>query len=324
MMIETGMNRFEFIDTKPEKSSFLQDVISGFEKPQKTIPSKYLYDQTGSELFEQITELEEYYPTRTEVSILMDNKNEIAGLLGENIHLIEFGSGSSRKVRILLDALSNLQRYLPVDISREFLYQEAQSLSTEYPDIRITAICGDYTSQLKLPEDLEGKKVVFFPGSTIGNFSPDEMDQFFLKVNSILSPGDGLLIGVDTKKDVSVLHAAYNDSIGITAKFNMNLLERVNRELLADINPRDFIHRAFYNEDVGRIEMHLKSKRSQKFTIGGRGYSIRKGETIHTENSYKFSNGEFQEVVGRFGFTPIRVWTDKLENFSIHYFEMSE
>jgi len=297
------------------------DVLNGLTATPKHVSPKYFYDKKGSELFEAITMLPEYYPTRTELFILNQYKNEMTDAVGMDSALIEFGSGSSEKVRTLLEAMPELKEYVPIDISKDFLYQSARALSMEYPNLQVHAVSADYTERFQMPELTSNRKVVFFPGSTIGNFEPVEMKTFLKKTSEFLKPGGGLLIGVDRKKDHAVLNAAYNDKKGITSDFNLNLLNRLNRELLADFKLENFRHHAFYHAEKGRVEMHLVSLKNQSITIGNEQVSFNEGESIHTENSYKFTVEEFQTIAMECGFTPKKVWCDERDWFSMHYLE---
>lgn len=300
---------------------FLQDVITGLSQSQKTIPAKYFYDEKGSLLFDQICDLEEYYPTRTEMGILKENIDEIASQVGSETLLVEYGSGSSLKTRILLKHLDRLAGYVPIDISKEHLYQSAEQLSADFPDIPIHPLHADYSAPVHLPVNREDYKrtVFFFPGSTIGNFDPDEALAFLQRVSLAAGRGGGLLIGVDLQKDPAVLEAAYNDREGVTAAFNINVLERINTELKADFNVDAFKHTAFYNEGAGRIEMHLVSQRDQFVHVGEHAFSFKEGETIHTENSHKYTLPQFAALAKRADFKVSRLWTDKRCFFSIHY-----
>lgn len=312
-MNETGISE--------EISDLYRDVIKGLSKEQKYLPSKYFYDERGSDLFEQICELDEYYPTDCEIEIMRNNIDEISDMLGHHVQLIELGSGSSKKTRLLLDHCQNLAMYVPVDISGSFLQETAKNLRGDYPNKDIQPVAADYTSPFDIPEsDNIEKRVVYYPGSTIGNFSRERARLFMEAVGGNLSPGDGLLIGVDLKKEVGVLEAAYNDSKGITAEFNKNILARLNRELGADFELEQFRHRAFYVSKKGRIEMHLESLADQRVKINGVILSFKKGETIHTENSHKYSTEEFEKIAGDY-FERRKTWTDEREYFSVHYFE---
>jgi len=306
---------------KEEISILYQDVIKGLKTDQKYLPSKYFYDDRGSDLFEQICELEEYYPTDCEMEIMRDYINEISDWVGPGVQLIELGSGSSTKTRLLLDHCQNLAMYVPVDISGSFLQEIAKSLNHDYPELDIHPMAADYTTPFDVPDsDHVKKRVVYYPGSTIGNFTRRRAASFMDSVGENLSIGDGLLIGVDLKKEVGVLEAAYNDSKGVTAEFNKNILTRLNRELDSNFDLEQFQHRAFYNSKKGRIEMHLESLADQSVKINGDLVSFRKGETIHTENSHKYSVEEFEEIAGGY-FERRKTWTDKREYFSVHYFE---
>ena len=302
--------------------AFRTDVLAGLSRTPKSIPAKYFYDTPGSLLFEEITRLPEYYPTRTELEILSRHAAGIADLIGPGAVLIEFGAGASRKIRILLDALREPAAFIPVDIAGDHLRGAAAALEADYPGLTVLPVAADYTQDLDLPihGSLGGaKRVVFFPGSTIGNFTPDEARAFLRKTNAVARAGGELIVGVDLKKDPAILHAAYNDARGVTAAFNMNLLARMNRELGADFDLSAFRHRAFYDEVRGRIEMHLVSLDDQTVRIGDRSFAFAAGETIHTENSYKFTITEFQALAAEAGFAPVRVWTDPENLFSLHY-----
>ena len=313
------------IDCHPSSHSFREDVINGLQKPQKQLSPKYLYDERGSKLFDDITRLDEYYPTRTEAAIMRDHIGEIADAVGANAMLVEYGSGSSEKTRILLDRMASaLAGYVPVDISREHLLNAAQSIADAYPDLAVRPVCADYTSAFPLPslENEAARTVIYFPGSTIGNFDRDEATDFMRQIAETAGPGGGLLIGVDLKKDPSILHAAYNDREGVTAAFNLNLLRRINRELGGDFDPSAFRHEARWRPTPGRIEMHLVSEREQEVDIGDHTFSFEEGETIHTENSCKFSLEEFRSMAQTAGFKIHSVWTDDDTLFSIQYAEV--
>ena len=310
---------FVFHDLQPLQGSFRADVVAGLAKPEKDLPPKYLYDSRGCELFEKICQLAEYYPTRTETAILHDSAKEIAQLAGEGCELIEYGSGSSRKTRMLLEALRPAV-YIPVDIAREQLLRTSAELAGAYAGLEIAAVCADYSLPLSLPDDAGGRrKLVFFPGSTIGNFVPAEAVKFMRNAAHLAGPSGGMLVGVDLKKDASKLHAAYNDALGVTAAFNLNLLARINRELGANFELDRFRHYAFYNAPLGRIEMHLVSARKQTVEMPGFGATFAEGESIHTENSYKYTIEEFQFLATQAGFGPARVWMDEARLFAVHY-----
>ncbi len=312
------------IDLEPELEDFRQAVVDGLSSaPQKTLPCKFFYDAAGSALFDQICELDEYYPTRTEISILEDCVNELAELIGSDRLLVEYGSGSSVKIRILLNHLP-LTAYMPIDISREHLQRSAELVATDHPELAVLPVCADYSKLTDLPvyeANPDLRRVGFFPGSSIGNFSPEEAREFMQNVARQLQPGDGFIVGVDLKKDPAVLHAAYNDTKGVTAAFNLNLLERINRELEAELDPTAFDHIATYNRDHGRVEMHLVSKTDQKIKVGDEEFRLNSEETIHTENSHKYEVEEFQQLATAAGFNPVKAWTDASLWFSIHYLE---
>lgn len=298
----------------------LEEVLAGLQKPQKVLSSKFFYDERGSELFEQITRLKEYYLTRTEYNIMQDHIGEITSAIGSGSVIVEPGSGSSKKVRLLLDHLREVSAYIPVEISQEYLADVVNELRREYPNLLIKPVCADYTKPFQLPEVNKPFEyyVVFYPGSTIGNFYPNEAQRFLQMLSEFMVPGGGLLIGVDLKKDSAILEAAYNDSKGVTAGFNKNMLVRLNRELDADFNLEQFDHQAFYNEEKGRIEMHLVSVQNQTVHISGKSIPFKKGETIHTENSYKYSPDDFKMLVSDW-FEVEKIWTDDDDLFSLQY-----
>ncbi len=297
------------------------EVLHGLTGPQKSLPSKYFYDERGSKLFDEITELEEYYPTRTERDILKQNVEEIGCHLGDEVILIEPGSGSSDKTRILLKGLNNIAGYIPIDISGDYLFSVASELQKAFPEITIEPLQADYTHSIDLPDSLpEGRKVVFFPGSTIGNFKRDTVDRFLSVVADIVGREGAFLIGVDLKKEVEVLLAAYNDSKGVTAAFNKNILRHINRELGTDFDPDLFDHKAIWNEEENRIEMHLVCKEDHEVEVNGTCITFREGECIHTENSHKYTLEEFGEIVSPW-FEVKKVWTDEKDWFSLQYLE---
>jgi dimethylhistidine N-methyltransferase len=300
-------------------SSFARDVIAGLTARPKRLPPKYFYDEIGARLFEQITALPEYYLTRCEIEILRERAPDIARFFPLNSALVEFGSGSSKKVRMLLASAPTIAAYVPVDISSEMLIQEAHELRHDYPRLAVLPVEADFTKPFALPAAAAGMAHTgFFPGSTIGNFEPHEACAFLRHAGRMLGRGAALIIGVDLVKEPSILHAAYNDEAGLTAKFNLNLLARINRELGADFDLDGFEHRAFYNAERHRIEMHLVSKERQKVGIAGRVIEFRPGETIHTENSYKYTLEYFAALAREAGWSPRALWTDAGTNFSIH------
>jgi len=306
-----------------EHTQFLQDVLSGLRQTPKQLPCKYFYDERGSILFTEICNTPEYYITRTELALLDEILPEVANLIGENANVIEYGSGEGRKIRRLLAALKQPKSYTPIDISPEILLRSAIRLKHEFPNIEIHPVVGDYTQEVELPitlqSDHRNPRLVFFPGSTISNFNPDEVRSFLTNVRSLLQPGDGFLLGVDLVKSPRVLHDAYNDKEGVTADFNLNLLRRINNEFEADFDRHQFEHYAFFNPQASRVEMHLVSLVRQVVTIAGQKFYFEAGETIHTENSYKHSIESVAALAAQCGFAHSRAWTDRKDLFSIHY-----
>lgn len=294
-------------------------ALAGLAKTQKSLPSWLFYDARGSELFEEITRLPEYYPTRTEAAILKTAAADIAADTPIGSVLVEFGSGSSRKTEILLAALPTLSAYAPIDVSQSALDEATGRLALRFPGLRVVPTVGDFVAPLALPGRLAKRpRLGFFPGSTIGNFAPDEACGLMKRMAQTLGPLGRLVVGVDLRKDSSILLPAYNDSAGVTAAFNVNILARLNREAGADFNLDGFAHSAVFNAAEGRIEMHLVSLEPQRVTIGGRSFDFADGESIHTENSYKYSVPQFQDFARRAGWTPHRVWTDPRQMFSLH------
>ena len=305
------------------KEEFRRDVLTGLARPAKTLPCKYLYDEQGARLFEAICELEEYYPTRTEVAILRRHIGEISRLLGRGCHVVDLGSGSGHKTRLLLEHLDWPASCAPVDVAGPQLVQSSAGLARAFPGLEVRPICADYTNGFHLPHlpaDSE-RIVVFFPGSTIGNFEPQEARAFLRRLMCVCGPRVGVLLGVDLKKDPRVLHAAYNDAAGVTARFNLNLLARVNRELDADFDLAAFRHQALYNQRAGRIEMHLVSRCAQRVAIGAERFSFACGESIVTEHSYKYTLAQFHRLAAQAGFGLVRCWTDPAQWFSVNYFK---
>jgi len=310
----------EFHDLHPTPADFAAEVLAGLRRRPRYIPPKFFYDARGSQLFDAITALPEYYLTRAEVEVLAANAAEIAQRVGTGSLLVEPGGGSCAKVRILLEGLRPCA-YVPMDISREHLRAAAEQVAAEFPWLEVHASCADFTRAMTLPEtapEPEGPRVAFFPGSSIGNFDPEGAVGFLAAVAELVGPGGFLLIGADRKKDKAILDAAYDDAAGVTAAFNLNLLERMNRELGADFDLAAWRHRAFYNEAQGRIEMHLVSLRPQTVRVAGESFTFDAGETIHTENSYKYGIEEFQGLAARAGFEPAAVWTDARGRFAVH------
>ncbi|MCP1728538.1 dimethylhistidine N-methyltransferase [Natronospira proteinivora] len=310
-------------DQQPSAQTFLAEVIEGLSAPQKWISSMYFYDAEGSRLFDRICELSEYYPTRTELQIFNEHIDAIRDTLGESVLLIEPGSGSSLKTRTLLAALRNPAAYVPVEISKDHLLAAVQRLEAEFPHIPILPVCADFTSpfQIPKPEQPPQRSVIFFPGSTIGNFDPEDAVELLKTMRNKVDDNGGLLIGVDLRKDPMILEKAYNDHDGVTAQFNLNLLRRINRELDADFDLDAFSHRAVWNEAQSRIEMHLVSEREQTVTVGGQAFHFQAGEYILSESSYKFTFRGFEALAAQAGWTVKRCWTDNREWFSVQYLE---
>ncbi len=299
-------------------TAFAADVLEGLAGAPKRLPAKYFYDEAGSRLFERITELPEYYPTRTELRILESSAESIAGLADPGAALIEFGSGSTAKARLLLRHMVSVRAYVPVDISAEFVNGEAARLQADFPALRVLPVAADFTGAFELPAAVKaGPRLGFFPGSTIGNLEPHEVTGFLRRAKRALGQAAAFVVGVDLVKDPEVLYAAYNDSQGVTAQFNRNLLVRINRELGADFDVSAFEHHAFYHRELRRIEMHLASLRRQKVRILGKCFEFRAGETIHTENSYKYTIESFAALARGAGWSIGAVWTDPERYFSV-------
>ncbi len=304
----------------PSGDGFARDLAAALATRPRSISPKYFYDVQGSALFDRICDLPEYYPTRTEMSILRGQAADIAAQMEPRAEIVEFGAGSCTKVRVLLDALDAPARYLPIDISGEHLSVAAAGLRHDYPGLDVQPVVADYTQRLLLPARLPGagQRVGFFPGSTIGNFTPAEAF-YFLQVAAQVLRGGALLLGADLVKDPAVLHAAYNDAQGVTADFNLNLLARANRELGTTFKLDQFTHHAFYNAPLQRIEMHLISRCKQRVELGGQSYEFAEGETLHTENSHKFTIDGLRTLAQQAGFRPGPVWTDAQHHFSVHW-----
>ena len=301
--------------------SFSNSLIAGIGKTPKEIACKYFYDEAGSHLFERICQLPEYYQTRTETSLLFRHADEIARLIGDDVEIVEFGAGSLRKVRILLDAVANIRAYTPLDISGDYLTNVVQVLAANYPALFLRPLIADFTGPLELaPLPGNPRRIGFFPGSTIGNFKPAAAVALLGRMRASLE-GGGLLIGVDLAKDPARLHAAYNDSAGVTARFNKNLLVRANRELGADFDLDAFAHYAPYNPVEHRIEMYLVSLKRQRVTLCGKHFDFVADEPVHTEDSHKYTIESFREMAVRAGFNPRAVWTDEERLFSVHWLE---
>lgn len=308
-------------ESAPELAEDRAVVLRGLTAPQKRISPKYFYDERGSELFDRICELPEYYLTRTELDLFDEHIDEVAALVGPQAAVIEFGAGSSLKIRKLLDRLEAPAAYVPVDISADYLIRQVEDLSHDYPDIHVQPVCADFTRPFELPSHPvePARNLVFFPGSTIGNFTRADALELLKVMRLEARPGGALLIGVDLRKDRHTVEAAYNDSQGVTAEFNLNVLRRLNRELDADFDLQRFRHQAVYDEREGRIEMRLVSLAEQQVVVGGEKLSFGEGEFILTEYSHKYAVEEFKEMAVSAGFTPCRCWTDADRLFSLHF-----
>jgi dimethylhistidine N-methyltransferase len=307
-----------------QTSAFARDAVDDLSRHPKRLSPKYFYDATGSELFEAITRLPEYYPTRTELSILRERGGDIAKIIPENAALVEFGAGATTKVRLLLERCA-FAAYVPVDISGDFLNAQANALRKDFPALKVYPVAADFTAPFKLPDEIAGlPKVGFFPGSTIGNFEPHEACRFLRSARDILGQGAQMIIGADLEKDERVLYDAYNDAAGVTARFNLNVLVRMNRELGGNFDVSAFTHRAIYNREQHRIEMHLISKKLQAVRMLGTSFAFRAGESIHTESSYKYSIERFTALARGAGWKVRESWTDESGMFSVHALTVSD
>jgi dimethylhistidine N-methyltransferase len=322
----TDNSDLDLQDFHPDESTMLEDVLAGLEAESKWLSSMYFYDERGSKLFDEICELPEYYPTRTELTIMEDNIGDICDLLGPHAMLVELGSGSSVKIRILLEHMDDPAAYVPVEISRDHLMMSAEALAADFPGIEILPVCADFTAPFELPEPATPplRNIVYFPGSTIGNFDPEDALDLLKIMRQLAGHGGGVLIGVDLEKDQATLERAYNDASGVTAEFNLNVLDRLNRELDADFDRSAFQHEAVWNERLHRIEMHLVSMRQQGVRIGDRTIAFHEGETIHTESSYKFTLERFAELAAGAGLRVEKVWMDDRKLFSVQYLEVED
>ena len=301
------------------EDEFACSVVEGLSKTRKTLPCRYFYDARGSELFEKITRLPEYYPTRTEAGILAAHAAEITDGIEDGGLLVEFGSGSSLKTEILLDRIAARVAYVPIDVSEAALTEAKARLARRYPDLDVRTIVADFSAFVALPDDLAARrKTGFFPGSTLGNLAPKAARNLLNGFGRVLGKEGRLIIGIDLKKDARTLVNAYNDAAGVTAAFNLNILLRINRELGSTFDERAFRHEAIYDPREGRIEMHLVSKRDQQVELCGHSFNFRDGESIHTENSYKYTVEQFRELATASGWQPQRVWTDAANQFSVH------
>jgi dimethylhistidine N-methyltransferase len=323
MSITHSLRRLQ--DLEPSVEEFRDSVVHGLGATPKTLPCKFFYDAEGSRLFDRICELPEYYPTRTELALLADHAADIAALAGPEAGLVEFGSGAGVKIRLLLAAMRNPALYVPVDISRTHLLHAAESLAADFPDLPIAPVCADYTAPFALPS-VPGTRprryVGFFPGSTIGNFTPVEATQFLRRAARLLGSGSMMIVGADLPKDSAILHAAYDDAAGVTAAFNCNLLHRINRELGADFNVDDFRHEARWNATESRVEMHLVSAIAQTVSLDQQRFDFAAGESIHTENSYKYGPDAFAALARAAGYATVATWIDPAGLFSIHVLEV--
>ena len=320
------MNGVSLHDLSPGETASLEEVLRGLRSPQKELPCKLFYDEHGAHLFERITTLDEYYPTRAEQRIMRAAGSEIAARIGPECLLIEYGSGSSQKTRILLDNLERPAGYVPIDISGEQLRASAAALADSYPGLRVLPVCGDYTGSLHLPPQLPNsrRRLAYYPGSTIGNFVPEDARRFLTRIAEVCGRDGGLLIGVDLKKDPLMLHRAYNDALGVTAAFNLNILARLNRELGADFALDRFRHYAFYNPVFARVEMHLVSLTEQVVRLRDITIHFDRGESIWTEASYKYNPPEFAALAAAAGWRVEQVWTDDRGLFSVQYLSVME
>jgi dimethylhistidine N-methyltransferase len=312
------------LEREPATSDFLSDVIAGLSSDPRTLPCKYFYDARGAALFQKICELPEYYITRTEIDILDRHRREIAAHLGTNIELIGLGTGAGTKTRILIEALEKPAVYIPVDISKKQLRESTALFQQIFPDLEILPVCADYLQSVVLPSPRRkaARKIVYFPGSTIGNFEPHEATDFLRRIANLCGDEGGLLIGVDLQKDRHVIEAAYNESAGVTAKFNLNLLARANRELGANFDLRQWHHHAIYNSREGRIEMYLISETRQRVHIEDRQFDFRAGEKILTEYSYKHTPEGFAALARNAGFEFQKMWSDEARLFGVFYFTL--
>ena len=299
-------------------TAFARDVVAGLAQPQKVIPARYFYDRRGSELFEEITQLPEYYPTRTEIGLLDDHGVDIARLTGKRRVVVEFGSGSSTKTPLLLGRV-DAAAYVPIDISADFLRESAAALAAQHPGLEVLPLAGDFTRPIALPGAVRGRPMIgFFPGSTIGNLDHGAAVDLLRAFRATLGDDARLVIGIDLRKNPRLLEAAYDDAAGVTAAFNLNLLHRLNRELGGDVPVDAFEHRAVWNDAVGRIEMHLVALRDLGFTVAGQRFTMASGETIHTENSHKYTPEEARLLARASGWEPLAAWTDARAMFSLH------
>lgn len=314
----SDVGEFEFFDRAPVANNMLEDVLIGLGSSPRKLPPKYFYNELGSELFQQITELPEYYPTRTERAVMEASAQQLASLIPDGACVVEYGGGSADKLRRLL-RIANPTAVVPIDISRDFLLAEAKALHQDFPGLDVYPCCADFTTPVELPEPIEHlPKLAFFPGSSIGNFTPLAAEVFLGQVASAVGPGGQLLIGVDRRKDTAVLEAAYDDEAGVTARFNRNVLAHINAELGATFDLAGFRHRASYDSEDGRIDMFLVSQRDQRVVIGEHGFEFAAGDEIHTESSYKYDVDQFHALAARAGFGAVETFSDEQGWFSVY------
>ena len=314
------------LDFEPATETFQDDIVTGLNSNPRSLPCKYFYDERGSQLFDEICELDEYYLTRSEISIMKKYAPEMADQIGTGVMLVEYGSGSSIKTRLLLDHLQDPVAYVPVDISRDHLQRVANDLSFAYPHIEVLPVCADFTADFDLPisKRTATHNAVYFPGSTIGNFQPRSVRAMLARIAPLCGTGGGLLIGIDLQKDVDIIESAYNDAKGVTAQFNLNLLSRINRELDGEFDVDQFEHQAVYNDEMGRVEIYLVSQCDQTATVGDESFEFADGETICTEHSHKYTIDGFAELAAEVGLTLHRHWTDDRQLFAVLHFVVLE
>ncbi|MCG8586488.1 MAG: L-histidine N(alpha)-methyltransferase [Pirellulales bacterium] len=314
------------LDFTPATKQFHADVVDGLSQQPPSLPCKYFYDERGSQLFDEICELDEYYLTRTELEIMSRHADEMAEQIGPGAMLIEYGSGSSVKTRMLLDHLDDPVAYVPVDISRDHLHHNANELASQYPAIEMLPVCADFVEhfELPVPKRKQTHNAVYFPGSTIGNFEPKAAEDMLKRIVSLCGCGGGLLLGIDLQKDPHVIEAAYNDQQGVTAKFNLNLLERIDRELDAEVQVEQFAHRAVYNEPRGRVEIDVVSLDDQEIRVGDETFEFEAGDTIRTEYSHKYTIDGFAELAAGAGLELHREWTDPKHHFAVLHFAVMD
>lgn len=307
-------------DNAPPPDAFAAAVLKGLSAPQKYIPCRFLYDARGSELFEEITQLEEYYPTRTEIGLLKGHGPEIAALAGKGCAVVEFGSGSSRKTRILLDHLKAPAAYVPIEIDAEALGEAAVRIANDFPDLPLHPVHADFGRDISLPDAVgDAPRLGFFPGSTIGNMEPDDAILFLARAGDLLGRDSDMVIGADLQKDQDILLPAYDDARGVTAAFVLNIIERINRELQGDLDIGRFEHLSLYNEEKGRIEIYIVSRDAQEIQVMGKRFRLGAGERIHTENSHKYTLEQFAAMARKAGWDTEQSWVDDDELFSLHY-----